>query len=88
MAGVESLGSIQDVELTLTVELDRRSISVGELLQLEIGHVLKFSRPVGEDLDLFAGDVRFGSVEILTVDGKLAARVADLQGGSGPASAR
>jgi len=62
----------------VVAELDRGTISMGELLRLEIGDILPFARPVGETIDLFAADVLIGNAEILAVNEKLAVRVADV----------
>jgi flagellar motor switch/type III secretory pathway protein FliN len=69
---------IENVKLTVMAELDRGTISMGELLRLEIGDILPFARPVGENIDLFAADVLIGNAEILAVNEKLAVRVADV----------
>ncbi|MBV8553792.1 MAG: FliM/FliN family flagellar motor switch protein [Acidobacteriaceae bacterium] len=75
---ISSFHPIEDVPLLLHAELDRQTISFGELLALKTGSVLSLSRPTGENVDLYAGDVLLGSCEILVVDSTLAIRVADL----------
>lgn len=69
---------IENVKLTVLAELDRGTISMGELLRLEVGDILPFARPVGENIDLFAADVLIGNAEILALNEKLAVRVADV----------
>lgn len=76
---LERFEAIDDVELTLRAELDRRVISFEELLSLDAGSVITLSRPTGENIDLYAGDVLIGSGEILVVDGILAVRIAYLR---------
>ena len=76
---VEDLNFIGDVKITLTAELDRRTITFGELVRLEEHGVVVLNRPAGENIDLFAGDVLLGSGEILVVEGTLAIRIADLR---------
>jgi flagellar motor switch protein FliM len=51
---------------------------MGELLNLQIGDILPFSRPVGENIDLFASDILIGNAEILAVNERLAVRIADV----------
>ncbi len=70
--------SVGDIDVTITAELGRRSITLYELLRFKINDVLVFSRPIGEHVDLFAGNVLIGTAEILATDDKLAIRVADL----------
>ncbi len=69
---------IENVKLTVFAELDRGTMSMGELLHLKVGDVLPFPRPVGENIDLFAADILIGNAEILAVNEKLAVRVADV----------
>ena len=76
---LESLRSIGDVPLTLRAELDQRTISFQELLELRPGSLLVLSRPTGENIDLYAGDVMIGSGEILVVDTTMAVRIADVR---------
>jgi flagellar motor switch/type III secretory pathway protein FliN len=70
--------SVEDIDVTITAELGRRLITLHQLLRLRIDDVLVFSRPIGEHVDLFAGNVLIGAAEILATDEKLAVRVADL----------
>jgi flagellar motor switch protein FliN len=76
---LEDFQAILDVPLTLSAELDQRKISVSDLLALEVGSLLPLTRPTGENLDLYAGDVLLGSGEILVIDSGLAVRVAELR---------
>jgi flagellar motor switch/type III secretory pathway protein FliN len=69
---------VDNVKLTVLAELDRGTISMGELLNLQIGDILPFSRPVGENIDLFASDILIGNAEILAVNERLAVRIADV----------
>ena len=78
----ESLAFLGDVTLSVSAELDRRTISVRELLKLEENHLLMLSRPTGENIDVFAGDVLIATAEILASDERLAVRIADLLGHS------
>ncbi len=75
---LEVYRSMGEIEVTLSAELGRRLISVQELLRLRVDDVLVLSRPTGENVDLFAGDVLIGNAEILATDEKLAIRVSDL----------
>ena len=71
---------VEDVKITLHAELDQRTISFPALLGLEVGSILQLTRPTGENVDLYAGDVLIGCGEILVIDSNLAVRMADLGG--------
>ena len=76
--GLEAYRSMRGIDVTITAELGRRLISVGELLRLQVDDVLVLARPTGENVDLYAGDVLLGNAEILGTNEKLAIRVAEL----------
>ena len=76
---LEDFHTLADVEMTLFAIIDRRSISVPELLQLDVGHLLPLTRPVGENIDVYVADVFMGTAEILVTDEKVAVRVAELR---------
>jgi len=80
--------SIGEVWLDLRAELGNRFVPFSELLGLELGSILPVGRATGENVDLFAGDVRLGSGEILIVDTALAIRLADLNDGEAEDKAR
>jgi flagellar motor switch protein FliN/FliY len=71
---------VEDVKIVLRAELDQRTISFPALLGLEVGSVLQLTRPTGENVDLYAGNVLIGCGEILVMDSNLAVRMADLGG--------
>ena len=73
-----SLENVGDVPLTIRAELDRKQISVRELLDLQKDSVVLLSRPAGENVDLYASEVYMGSGEILVIGGGLAIRLADI----------
>ena len=70
---------VEDVNLTLRAELDQRTISFPELLGLEVDSILNLTRPTGENVDLYAGNVLIGYGEILVIEQSLAVRVAELR---------
>lgn len=76
---IEAFQFIGDVKVTVTAELDRRTITFGDLVRLEEDGIVVLDRPAGENIDFFVGDVLIGSGEILVLDGTLAIRVADLR---------
>jgi flagellar motor switch protein FliN len=68
---------VEDVMVELRAELDKRTTTFGELLNLDVGSVLQLSRSTGDNVDLFAGEVLIATGEILVIDSTLAVRVAD-----------
>ena len=76
---LESYAPIIDVDVNIYAELDRRIVTFGELVSLDIDSLLPLDRPSGENIDLYVGEVLLGNGEILVAEGKLAIRLADLR---------
>ncbi len=83
MKGFES---VENVPLVLRAELDRKIVSVRELIELEVGAVVPLSRPAGENVDLYASEVYIGSCELLVLEGMLAVRLAEIASDTAPDS--
>jgi len=77
--GLPGYESLDDISITLHAELDHKTVSFEQLVNLSVGSVLQLGRPTGENVDLYAEDVLLGSGEILIVDSTLAVRIADLR---------
>jgi len=67
------------VPLTVCVELDRRSLTIREILGLKTGSVLTLRRSAGENFDVLIGGVRVGAGEAVIVDNMLAVRLTGLE---------
>ena len=80
-----NLAAVESIPLTLRAELDRRTITFRELLAIGVDSVVLLSRPAGENVDLYAGEVYIGNGEILVVDSMLAVRLADIGDSLSPA---
>ena len=76
---LENFHFLQDIPLSLFAELDRCKITVRQLLDLREGSLLPLSRPTGENINIYAGDVLLGSGEILVIDSSLGVRVAEVR---------
>lgn len=75
-----SYQQLADVEIPLHAELDQRTFTFEQLLNLHVGSIVPLGRAIGENVDVYAGEVLLGSGEILIVDATLAIRIADLRG--------
>jgi flagellar motor switch protein FliN/FliY len=61
----EEIALYLDVPLDIEVELDRRILTVGQILELEAGSVIRMNRSAGENLDVRIGGVLVGFGEIV-----------------------
>ncbi len=77
MTTLEETKLLNDIPIRLDVELDRKKMSVQEILELEPGSVIKMLRSAGENIDLLAGGTLIGSGEIVIIEETLGVRITD-----------
>lgn len=74
---MDQIGPLADVTLEVEVELDRKQLSMRDILELENGSVLKMTRSAGENIDVLVGGSLIGFGEIVLVDDLVAVRITD-----------
>jgi flagellar motor switch protein FliN/FliY len=79
MTPAEEIGAFADVPLNVNVELDRRVMTVRDVLQLDVDSVLKMNRSAGENLDLIIGGAVIGYGEIVISETITGIRITDFE---------
>ena len=79
MTALEELASYLDVPLDIEVELDRRVLTVRDLLALESGTILRMNRSAGENLDVKIGGALIGFGEIVVSETSTGIRITDFK---------
>jgi flagellar motor switch protein FliN/FliY len=77
MESIEELAAFADVPVNVEVELDRRTLTVREVLQLDTNSVLKMARSAGENLDIRIGGAMIGCGEIVISETTTGVRITD-----------
>lgn len=77
MTALEEIGHLCDVPIQVEVELDRKIMTVRELLELEPGSVVKMPRSAGENIDIVIGGTLVGSGEIVIIEETVGVRITD-----------
>jgi len=77
--GLEEFKTLHSVPLEVQAELDRKMMSVGDLLALRVGDVVTLPRAAGENINVYAGGALIGWGEVLVMERLLAVRIADLR---------
>jgi flagellar motor switch/type III secretory pathway protein FliN len=77
----EQIARYGKLPLPFQPELGRCSLTVGEILALAPGSLIKLSRPLGDKIDVNVAGVRFGSGELVRVGGVLSVRLAGFHTG-------
>ena len=71
---------LDDVPVTLTLELGRLSLSARELLSMRVGHVIELDRSHGDPLDVSVNGRAVARGELVEVEGRLGVRIERLVG--------
>ncbi|WP_420823082.1 flagellar motor switch protein FliN [Wenzhouxiangella limi] len=76
--GDVNLELIQDVPVTLAMEVGRTEISIRNLLQLNQGSVVELDRTAGEPLDVYVNGTLVAHGEVVVVNEKFGIRLTDV----------
>ncbi len=73
----EKILHLADVTLDVEVELDRKTVPLRSILDLENGSVLKLTRSAGENIDLLVGGALVAFGEIVVIEDMMGVRITD-----------
>lgn len=71
---------LEDLPLDVSVELDRKVMTVREILEIDQGSVIKMNRSAGENIDILVGGALMGFGEIVIIEDMMGVRITDFQG--------
>jgi flagellar motor switch protein FliN/FliY len=74
---LEELNHLADVTLDIEVELDRKVVTIRQVLELETGSVLKLTRSAGENIDVLVGGALVAFGEIVVIEDQMGVRITD-----------
>ena len=77
-AGQQNLNVIQDIKVTLSMELGRTTLSLRELLALNQGSVIELNRLVDEHMDVLVNGTLIAHGEVVVIDDKFGIRLTDV----------
>jgi flagellar motor switch protein FliN/FliY len=79
MTPSEEIAHLHDTRIDLEVELDRKVMSLRELLHIEVGGVLRMTRSAGENVDILVDGTLIGFGEIVIIEDTMGIRVTDFR---------
>jgi len=79
MTPVEEIGDLAGVPLEVEAVLDRRVVTVSDILSLEPGSLIRMERSAGENIDLYVGGAHVGFGEIVIMENMMCVRVTDFR---------
>jgi flagellar motor switch protein FliN/FliY len=77
MTAAEEIGHLAGMPIAIEVELDRRIMTLREILELDVGGVVRMGRSAGENVDILAGGRVVGFGEIVIIEEMMGIRVTD-----------
>lgn len=76
--GFLDIDSFSDVPVSVEVRLGCKPTTLEAIARLDVGNVVPLDRAAGETFDVFVGDLRLATAEVVIVDDRLAIRITDL----------
>lgn len=73
-----ALSRFYDIPIELCVELDRRIMKVREILNLQVGGVIKMNRSAGDNMSLLFHGILVGYGEIVVIEDTIGIRITDI----------
>ena len=77
MVPLEEIAHLADVPIDVEVELDRKVMSIAQILQLEEDSVIRMSRSAGDNIDILIGGTLVGYGEIVIIEDTVGVRITD-----------
>jgi Flagellar motor switch/type III secretory pathway protein len=79
MAPIEEIAHLHDTRIDLEVELDRKIMTLRELMHIQVGGVLRMNRSAGENIDILVDGRVIGFGEIVIIEDAMGIRVTDFR---------
>ena len=73
------LAQFADVPVEVEVEMDRRILTMREILDLREGSLIGTTRSAGENIDIYIGGALVGFGEIVVIENMIGVRITDFR---------
>ena len=77
MKVAEQIAHLADIPMDVEVELDRHIMTLRQILDLDVGSVIRMSRSAGENIDVLIGGALVGFGEIVIIEETMGVRITD-----------
>lgn len=74
----QGLHLLEDIELTITVELGRTTMTLQEILELKPQSVIELESLAGEPVDVYVNDSRVARGEVVVLDDNFGVRILEI----------
>lgn len=79
MLVVDQIAAFAEISLDVRVELDRRVMTLGDVLGLQPGSVIRMTRSAGENIDILIGEAVVGFGEMVIIEDTMGVRITDFK---------
>jgi flagellar motor switch protein FliN len=79
MTALEEIAHLADIRMDVEAELDRITMTIEKILELQSGSVIRTNRSAGENIDLLIGGARIGSGEVVIIEETVGVRITDFR---------
>jgi flagellar motor switch protein FliN len=79
MTALEEIAHLTDIRIDVLAELDRITMTIEKILEMEPGTVIQTTRSAGENIDLVIGGSLIGSGEIVIIEETVGVRITDFK---------
>ena len=77
MSSLEEIADFADVPVDVEVELGRRPMTIGQILELGPDSVVRMARSAGDNMDILVGGSLIGYGEIVIIEDSVGVRITD-----------
>jgi flagellar motor switch protein FliN len=74
---LEEIAHVADVPIDVEVELDRKVLTIAQILELEQESVIRMKRSAGDNIDILVGGTLIGYGEIVIIEDTVGVRITD-----------
>ena len=77
MTPLEEIAHVADVPIDVEVELGRKTMTIAEILALDVDGIIRMPRSAGENIDILVGGSVIGYGEIVIIEDAVGVRITD-----------
>lgn len=75
MDPLDEVARLADVPFPIETFLDRKTMTMREVLALDVGSVLRLDRSAGENIDVYVSDALLAYGEVVVIESALGVRI-------------
>lgn len=79
MTAMEAIEGFADLRIDVEVQIDKRPMTLRQILELETSSVIKLPRSAGENIDILVGGMSIGHGEVVASGETVGIRITDFR---------